>query len=372
MEDAHCVELSLEKDSEAAYFAVFDGHGGKNFALYCSEHLHGALKRDKHYSKGDYRSALKETFLSLDKRLQDDPSLNFQFEPGGTTAVAVLVKDNTLFCANVGDSRAIASVSGTVLELSHDHKPLALAEERRIYKAGGWVEFNRVNGNLALSRAIGDYNFKHNTDLPQEQQIITAEPDVISEQVTPELEFIVLACDGVWDVMSNHEVVAFVRKRIAEAMKPELICEALMDHCLAPDCRMGGIGCDNMTVVLVCCLHSDSYEHLSTKCMARRMSYGSATNSASSCKNGGVNKVTKSSSEVKITVVNSPVHGAFTSSTPPTSDLDHEILTQRTSKSVSSKGDIIGPVGVETEHCHTGYSNTSTCSELPPAIETTI
>ncbi|XP_013793509.1 probable protein phosphatase 2C T23F11.1 [Limulus polyphemus] len=83
-------------------------------------------------------------------------------ELAGTTAVVVLLKGNKIYCGNVGDSRAVASVGGRVQQLSYDHKPGNEAETKRIIAAGGWVEFNRVNGNLALSRALGDFVFKKN------------------------------------------------------------------------------------------------------------------------------------------------------------------------------------------------------------------
>lgn len=92
----------------------------------------------------------------------------------GSTAVVVLVKDNMLYCANAGDSRAIASVNGQVETLSVDHKPNNEAESKRIIEGGGWVEFNRVNGNLALSRALGDFVFKRANKKPEEQ-IVTGE-----------------------------------------------------------------------------------------------------------------------------------------------------------------------------------------------------
>lgn len=84
--------------------------------------------------------------------------------------------------------------------------------------------------------------------------------------ITPDWEFIVLACDGIWDVMTNDEVVLYIRKQISAGMEPEEICEELMMHCLAPDCEMAGLGCDNMTVVLVCLLHDGTYEQLGEKC----------------------------------------------------------------------------------------------------------
>lgn len=84
--------------------------------------------------------------------------------------------------------------------------------------------------------------------------------------ITPDWEFIVLACDGIWDVMSSEEVVSYVRENIASGMEPEEICENLMMRCLAPDCQMAGLGCDNMTVVLVCMLHGSTYVDLTDKC----------------------------------------------------------------------------------------------------------
>lgn len=184
----------------------------------------------------------------------------------GSTAVTVIIKNNKLYCANAGDSRAIACINGEVEVLSLDHKPNNDIESKRISEAGGWVEFNRVNGNLALSRALGDFIFKKNSKKKAEEQIVTAYPDVEVREITEDWDFLVLACDGIWDVLSNEEVIQFCRKRIGMGMMPEEICEEIMTHCLAPDCQMGGIGGDNMTIVLVCFLHNRTYEDLVAKC----------------------------------------------------------------------------------------------------------
>ena len=163
--------------------------------------------------------------------------------------------------ANIGDSRSVACFAGQVDPLSFDHKPTCPTETSRIIQAGGWVQFNRVNGNLALSRAFGDFVFKRNERRPAAEQIVIAYPDVQKRQLTDDLEFIVLACDGVWDVMTNEEVIEFIRRRIIYRMDPVLICEELITRCLAPDCQMGsGIGCDNMTVIVICYLNGTSYE----------------------------------------------------------------------------------------------------------------
>jgi serine/threonine protein phosphatase PrpC len=110
-------------------------------------------------------------FLDIDNAMLNDEQIKEQM--AGTTAICVLIRDNKLYCANAGDSRAIASRNGTLVTLSNDHKPNNPEEMDRIYNAGGWVEFNRVNGNLALSRALGDFLFKRNQLIPPEQQIVT-------------------------------------------------------------------------------------------------------------------------------------------------------------------------------------------------------
>jgi protein phosphatase PTC2/3 len=114
-------------------------------------------------------------------------------------------------------------VRGRVQLLSYDHKPNNELETKRILAAGGWVELNRVNGNLALSRALGDFVFKKNEAKKAEEQIVTAFPDVDIKEITNDHEFIVLACDGIWDVLSNEEVVEFVRSRIAQEIEPEIV-----------------------------------------------------------------------------------------------------------------------------------------------------
>ena len=177
--------------------------------------------------------------------------------------------------ANAGDSRAVASINGNAVPLSRDHKPTLKDERERIEAAGGWVEFNRVNGQLALSRALGDFMFKRNDRKSSEEQIVTAFPEVQQFQITEDWEFVVLACDGIWDVLTSKEVVNFVRARLIQSklgtgqendtMDPEEICEDLMKHCLAPDTLMG-TGCDNMTVVLVYFLHGKPYSHLISRC----------------------------------------------------------------------------------------------------------
>lgn len=155
---------------------------------------------------------------------------NMETGPGkasGCTAVVALLSKRELYVANAGDSRCVFSRAGKVVEMSFDHKPEDEIEFERIRKAGGRVTLDgRVNGGLNLSRAIGDHGYKMNKELPAEAQMISALPDIKHVTLQPEDEFMVLACDGIWNYMSNEEVIGFVKQRIdAGKMTLSEICE---------------------------------------------------------------------------------------------------------------------------------------------------
>lgn len=263
MEDSHTHILSLPDDPGTAFFAVYDGHGGANIAQYAGKHLHKFVTRRPEYGE-DVKRALQRGFLDIDEAMLNDESLKEQM--AGSTAVAVMIKDERLYCANAGDSRAIACVGGKLDVLSFDHKPNNTTELERIKRAGGYVEYNRVNGYLALSRALGDFSLKRSSDKLPEDQVVTAHPDVEERSITEDWEFLVIACDGIWDVLPSQSVLEFVQAEIAQGIYPQTICEHLMTRCLAPDCQMGGIGGDNMTVIIVCFLHGRPYEDLVNRC----------------------------------------------------------------------------------------------------------
>ena len=190
----------------------------------------------------------------------------------GCTANALLITASHVICANAGDSRAVLSRKGGQVEaLSEDHKPNDLHEKARIEAAGGWVEtiegsggartHYRVNGNLNLSRALGDLEYKKREDLPPKAQIITATPDVKVVERLEGDEFVLVACDGIWDVKDNQAAVDFFRAKgiRGKVDKEEKDCailkkavEDLLDDCLAIDAKESmGIGADNMTAILV-------------------------------------------------------------------------------------------------------------------------
>jgi protein phosphatase 1G len=178
----------------------------------------------------------------------------------GCTAVSVLLTPSQLIVANAGDSRALLCRAGRAIALSEDHKPNDPRERERIEKAGGTVEETqggarthyRVNGNLNLSRAIGDLEYKKNPGLRPDEQMITSTPDVVVMDRTSDDEFITICCDGVYDVMSNDDLVAFISERISAGKPLREICEEIADECLSPDPKATqGLGADNITCMIV-------------------------------------------------------------------------------------------------------------------------
>lgn len=113
------------------------------------------------------RQVLMKTQQTTDPKFDNDNS-------GCTAVAALLTRNNVLYVSNAGDSRAVISTKdGRAIPLSQDHKPKHPKEEARIRNAGGFVENGRVNGSLALSRALGDFNFKANTNLTPDRQAVT-------------------------------------------------------------------------------------------------------------------------------------------------------------------------------------------------------
>jgi len=267
MEDAHCTELQLFED--AAFFAVFDGHAGELCAKQAKALLPALVLKHRQADQANPSNFLKayhELDAALRGRLKDD---------SGCTAVSVLVTESVLSCANVGDSRAVLgrrleNGSYQTVALSDDHKPELDHERARIEEAGGRVENNRVNGMLAMSRAIGDFSYKKDEGRPVEGQLVIPTPDIMTVPRNANDAFLVVACDGIFDVLSNEELVASVSKKIEEQRAAEKlaanaklspqsvakICEKITQECLAPASPDGrgpaaAAGTDNMTIMIV-------------------------------------------------------------------------------------------------------------------------
>ncbi|TPX15722.1 uncharacterized protein E0L32_000056 [Thyridium curvatum] len=280
MEDSHTTVLNLlannaeafkQHSSQLSFFGVFDGHGGDKVALFAGDNIHNIVAKQDTFKAGNYEQALKDGFLATDRAILNDPK--YEEEVSGCTACVCLINNDKIYNANAGDSRSVLGVKGRAKPLSFDHKPQNEGEKARITAAGGFVDFGRVNGNLALSRAIGDFEFKKSHELAPEQQIVTAYPDVIVHDLGDDDEFLVIACDGIWDCQSSQAVIEFVRRGIAAKQDLDKICENMMDNCLASNSETGGVGCDNMTMVIIGFLRGRTKEEWYEE-IARRVAAG--------------------------------------------------------------------------------------------------
>ena len=252
MEDAHMCRIRFDGSPGQCLLGVFDGHNGAHVARFSARNFPELLQASPHWKAQDPIRALNHTFEELDNIVRNDASLCTE---GGSTAACVLLTPGRVVCANAGDCRAVLFRNNEkVIPLSVDHNPTSHSEVARIEASGATIVCNangsRVNGILAVSRAIGDFDFKDRPDLPWTEQAVTAKPDITEMALTKEDSFIVIACDGVWEVLSNEEVCKFVSEALA-ATNDDVgqVCEMLLDRCLAPVAP--GLGCDNMTVVIV-------------------------------------------------------------------------------------------------------------------------
>lgn len=302
MEDAHIIVpslgstcapmLSLEagkKWRDTALFGVMDGHGGPHVARFCKRYL------PEEIAKGpgeDISKALHDAFRRMDTMLQDPATVDelralsgsmrgiaqgglksWFAHPNaiGSTAVICCVRPDEIIVANCGDSRAVLCNKGKALDMSEDHKPNQPTERERIMRAGGTVVAQRVgaitqyrvNGGLNLSRSIGDLAYKANPMLSPQEQMIICTPDIRRFKRSAGDEFMLICCDGVWDVLRSQECVDYVRERLGNladaqqrlhsgSLRLSAILEDMLDHCVSPDLlATRGLGGDNMTAILV-------------------------------------------------------------------------------------------------------------------------
>lgn len=178
----------------------------------------------------------------------------------GCTAVVALVcggKSPELIVANAGDSRCVLARGKRALGMSRDHKPTLKVERRRIKKAGGFVNNEgRVDGNLNLSRALGDFAYKKDTNLKATEQKISCEAEIRSKSLTPADRYVVLGCDGIFEKMTNQALVDFLLPQLLRRTRrhPPLstVCSAFLDENVAKNpSKEQGLGCDNMTLMVV-------------------------------------------------------------------------------------------------------------------------
>nr|GMD54370.1 probable protein phosphatase 2C 50 isoform X1 [Ipomoea batatas] len=220
---------AMARNPLAHFYGVYDGHGGCQVANYCRERFHLALTEELHTRKEDlhiesvgsnwkeqWEKALFSCFQKVDDEVggisrgfESDAAVDpIAPEAVGSTAVVSIVCPTHIIVANCGDSRAVLCRGKSAMPLSVDHKPNREDEYSRIEALGGKVinwDGHRVSGVLAVSRSIGDRYLR---------PYVIPEPEMTFTPRAKEDECLILASDGLWDVMANEEVCDVARRRI--------------------------------------------------------------------------------------------------------------------------------------------------------------
>lgn len=212
MEDAHVIA----KFDNIELYGVFDGHGGRAVADMVAEDLPRRIKKWLENVDTDdedsVKAAIKTAFLEMDQHIFD----KFQGNDGSTAIVAIVIKDK-VYIANLGDSRAVIFnyEDGEIVLATDDHKPNDPEERKRAEEAGSGVIMGRVGGILAVSRAFGDNSLKEDQygNYGKEKAPVSPEPDVyVFQREEGKTYAIILACDGLWDEMTNKDVGYYMKK----------------------------------------------------------------------------------------------------------------------------------------------------------------
>eukprot|EP01118_Nematostelium_gracile_P004711 TRINITY_DN15639_c0_g1_i1.p1 TRINITY_DN15639_c0_g1~~TRINITY_DN15639_c0_g1_i1.p1 ORF type:complete len:301 (-),score=93.62 TRINITY_DN15639_c0_g1_i1:13-870(-) len=248
-EDRFYISEDALNDEGYAIYSVFDGHGTFKYSSHASKNFRDVLVKQKQFSEKNYEEALRMAFHKENEAMLKEI---FQSKDGGTTATVALIAENSIFVANVGDSRCIVikeTDNGQVegLRCSRDHSFSDRLEKERIAKAGGEIMGNRVVANgqaINMTRALGDFAFKapHNQ---AEGDWISAIPDVKQIKLNPELKALVLASDGLWTHWDDDKVAEEVTRMRTAGKKPQEIAVDITEAMAALPQS------DNVTVIVV-------------------------------------------------------------------------------------------------------------------------
>ena len=193
MEDIITIKKNFNNDPNKFLFCLFDGHCGNESAKFSSEKF-PKIFQESLQKNSNIEKALTESFLKLDeltKKIED-------FLYIGNTATIIYIDKNTIYSANVGDSRSLLLCYDKPIRLTYDHKCSDDSEKKRIIKAGGSIRNNRLNCDLAISRAIGDNEYK--------KFGLIANPYISKKNISYNEKYCVIASDGIWDFVCDETV----------------------------------------------------------------------------------------------------------------------------------------------------------------------
>lgn len=251
MEDTFIAEPSLGNLKTFSLFLVLDGYGGSKFAdcvskdfsaFMLEQNVFSKLKDGDEYQPNELADALKQSLLNFDEKMKDVPDLN----KSGCTVTGVLITPNHFVIVNLGDSRTVVCRQNELLFSTVDHTPSTFTERERIEAAGGVVYRNRINGDLNVSRSLGNYPMKNDTRKRKISQLLSPEADVtVLERSKEQDDFIAIASDGVFRSFSNSDLVDYLVKRMPYKRHLDDLAGDILDYSLHLKTR------DNLTMILI-------------------------------------------------------------------------------------------------------------------------
>lgn len=233
----------------SAFYAVFDGHGGPDAAAYIKRNATRLFFEDFDLPQvsdidavflKELEESHRKAFLLADLALAAESSVSVSC---GTTVLTALLLGRHLLVANAGDCRAVLCHKGVAVEMSQDHRPSSLPERKRVEELGGYIDGDYLNGDLSVTRALGDWYMKFPLGSASP---LTAEPDVRQIVLTEDDEFLIIGCDGIWDVMSSQFAVSLVRRGLRRHDDPEECAKELVNEAS----RLNSS--DNLTAIVIC------------------------------------------------------------------------------------------------------------------------
>ncbi len=215
-------------------------------------------------SESDSFSSSNEKSEKIINKNNKNNDFNFADECGSTANI-ILINNKFIYIANVGDSLSLMYKNGEIYKLSNEHKTTLKSEILRIKKFNKIkLIHNRIDGKLNITRAIGDLNYKKNENLKPFEQIITSYPEINKIKMTDDIDFIIMASDGVWDCVDQEKLCETIEKELKENINNKIsnIIANIFDNIISKN-NISSIGSDNMSCIIIQFKNNKKYKKLS-------------------------------------------------------------------------------------------------------------
>ncbi|KAM0974326.1 hypothetical protein FF1_017557 [Malus domestica] len=251
MEDTHlCIGdlakkfgYNLLSEEAISFYGVFDGHGGKDAAHFVRDNLPRVIVEDADFPL-ELEKVITRSFMETDAAFANKCSREASLA-SGTTALTAMIFGRSLLVANAGDCRAVLSRCGVAIEMSKDHRPCCTKERMRIESLGGYIDDGYLNGQLGVTRALGNWHLEGMKDAGERGGPLSAKPELKLMTLSKDDEFLIIGTDGIWEMFTSQNAVDFARRRLQEHNDVKLCCKQIVEEAI----KRGAT--DNLTLVMV-------------------------------------------------------------------------------------------------------------------------